>query len=234
MIKKLTKLAPGLVLEGSWSDLVGKVLDADEFHVLASHILLADAGLEEQIAKHHALPNIGGNAGGAPVETDGLTDHVLLLAPIAGTYQRDGQLAGFHGGQLVHADLEGLRDEAGRSADADFVLLPGQLRTGAVIAHVMQAGGSNEAELIVDRDGRLDVERMTAGQTDQTAVARNPLVGSSLVAVVGSGLQIEHTLGILDDLGGRSVLVLGQIRDGNGAGVGTLSYFLRTRVEYDM
>ena len=223
MIKKLlTKLAPGLVLEGSWPDLVGKVLDADEFHVRASHILLADASPEEQVAKHHALPNIGGNAGGAPVETDGLADHVLLLAPIAGTYQRDGQLTRFHGGQLVHADLKGLRNETGRPPDANLVLVPGQLRTGTVIAHVMQTRGRDETELVVNGQRRLDVEGMTASQTDQTTVTGDPLVGSALVAIVGSRLQIEHILGILDNLGRGSVLVLREKWDGNGAGVRAL------------
>ena len=214
-----TKVAPGLVLEGSRSNLVGQILDADELDVLASHVLLTDTGLEEQITKHHTLPNIGGNSGSSPVESNGLTDHVLLLASIAGAYQRGGKLTRFHGGQFVHANLKGLRDQTGRSTDADLVLLPGQLRTSAVVAHIMQARGRDETELIVDRQRRLDVEGMTTSQTDQTAVTRNPLIGSALVAIVGSRLQIEHILGILNDLGRWSVLLFRQKWDGNGAGV---------------
>ena len=227
---ELTKLAPGLILEGSRPNLVGKIFDANELDVLACHILLTDTGLEEQITKHHTLPNVGGNSRGTPVESDGLTDHVLLLASIAGTYQSDGKLTRFHGGQLVHANLKGLRNETGRTTDADLVLVPGQLRTSAVVANVMQARGCDETELIVNGQRRLNVERMTTSQTDQTAVTRNPLVGSALVAIVGSGLQVEHVLGILDNLGGRSVLVLGQKWDGNGAGVGTL---LSHRYEFE-
>ena len=73
----LDELAPRLVLGWTRSNLVGQVLVSDEFNVLACYVPVADAHGQEEVAEGYALPHVGGNAAGSPVEADGLTDHVI-------------------------------------------------------------------------------------------------------------------------------------------------------------
>mmetsp|Transcript_10612 Transcript_10612/g.14314 ORF Transcript_10612/g.14314 Transcript_10612/m.14314 type:complete len:345 (-) Transcript_10612:525-1559(-) len=103
------KLAPLLVREGTGTNLVGKILNTNKLDMFATHVLLRDSGLEEEIAKHDTLPDVGGNTAGTPIEANCLTDHVLLLAAISSANKSHGQLTRLHSNELVHADLKRIR-----------------------------------------------------------------------------------------------------------------------------
>jgi len=142
------KLSPRLLLEGSGSELVGQVLDADELNVLTGHSLLGHAGPEEQISERYALPYVGRDPARSPVEPYGLTDHVLFLPAVAGAHEGDWQLPRLHAHQLVHADLERRSRDLRMSTHLDGVFVPLEVGTGAVIPHVVQARGGDELVLV--------------------------------------------------------------------------------------
>mmetsp|Transcript_37678 Transcript_37678/g.64262 ORF Transcript_37678/g.64262 Transcript_37678/m.64262 type:complete len:501 (+) Transcript_37678:1389-2891(+) len=216
----LHKLAPWLVLERSGSNLVRKILMSNEFNMLAGHVALLDAGSEEKITKEHSLPNIGRDTSGAPVESNGLTNHVLLLTAISGAHESYGKLTSGHVDNVVHAEVQLARDHA---ANAHAVLLPLDVRTGAVVAHVVKAGGGDELEFLVDVQRRLDVEGVTAREAHELSVAGDPFVGSSNVAVIGVRLEIPHVLGLGDDEGAGRAAILVRHGNGYGGGVGPIS-----------
>mmetsp|Transcript_32498 Transcript_32498/g.77627 ORF Transcript_32498/g.77627 Transcript_32498/m.77627 type:complete len:530 (+) Transcript_32498:1316-2905(+) len=201
----LDELPPRLVLERPRADLVRQVLVSDELNVLPRHVTLGHASGDEEVAEQDALPHVRGDAASAPVEPDRLADHVLLLPSVAGADEGDGELAVGHGLDFVHAQVEGARHDA---AHADAVGLPGEVGTGAVIPHVVEAGGRDELVLLVDEERRLDVEGMASREADQLPVAGDPLVRRPDVAVVGEGLHVPHRLGLRDDVGRRGAAVL--------------------------
>ena len=221
----LDELPPRLVLEGSGTDLVRQVLPPDELHVLAPHVPVPHARGEEEIAQRHALPHVRGHAPGAPVEPDRLPDHVLLLPPVAGAHERHRQLPRRHGRDVVHAEIELVRDEV--PPDAQAVLLPLDVGTRTVIPDVVEAAGGDELELLMDREGRLDVEGVPSGQPHELPVAGDPLVRRAHVAVVGVRAQVPHGRGLRDDVRARGASVLVRHGHGDGGGVRTVQLLAR-------
>lgn len=91
-----------------------------------------------------------------------------------------------------------------------------------MITHVVQTGRCDELVLVVDVEGRLDVEGVTTGKTDQLSVTGDPFIGCADITVIGIVLDIPHGGGLGDDIGGRSATILVNHGDGDGRWVGSV------------
>lgn len=138
----------------------------------------------------------------APVETDCLLDHVLLLAAVAGTNQQARHVVGGQLHQLVHGQRAWRVDKA---VDSDGVLVPAQPGDGSVVAHKVQANGRHEALGHGQREGGLHVERMAAGQTNECRVSGDPAVSAISVSSVRTHQQPTHSSGVRWSSGWMSV-----------------------------
>mmetsp|Transcript_17454 Transcript_17454/g.27181 ORF Transcript_17454/g.27181 Transcript_17454/m.27181 type:complete len:636 (+) Transcript_17454:561-2468(+) len=100
----LDELTPLSILEGSRSDLVGKVFHSYEFNVLSIHVhVIGDAHLLEEMSHRDSFPHVGGNSTGSPVESNGLTEHILFLSAVTSTNKCNRKLTLGHIHQIIHA-----------------------------------------------------------------------------------------------------------------------------------
>jgi hypothetical protein len=88
----------------------------------------------------------------------------------------------------------------------------------------MQTRRSDEFIFTMDTQWRFDVEGMTARQSDELTVTRNPFVGCADVTMIGVCLEIPHGLGGGDDGSGCRLAVFGDGGDGNGGGVRAVEF----------
>ena len=96
------------------------------------------------------------------------------------------------------------------------MLLPLEVGTGAVITHIMQAGGRDELVLVVHIERWLHVEGVTTGKTHQLAVTGDPFIGGAHIAVIGVVLDVPHVRRLGDDIGRGRAAVL--VDHGHGDG----------------
>ena len=158
-------------------------LGTGEAHEPAAGTGLVDARAVEDDPERDALPVGVTDGGGAPVEADGLLDHVLLLAAVTRAHHEAREAIGRHLRELVHADGVGVWDVAG---DFDAMGVPVELGHGAVVADDVQVDRGDEAVVEDLRGGRLDVEGVLACEADEGRVALDPGVGG--LGILGEDL----------------------------------------------
>mmetsp|Transcript_30238 Transcript_30238/g.78186 ORF Transcript_30238/g.78186 Transcript_30238/m.78186 type:complete len:224 (+) Transcript_30238:1748-2419(+) len=129
------------------------------------------AAQREQVGQAHARPVAGAGARRTPVEADGLLHHVLLLPPVPRADQGHRNSYRRQGGDFVHSKLARLTHQA---LDGDPVLGPLDARRGAVVAHIVQAGGCHEAVLHEVLQRRLTVEGVPPRKAHEVGVAGHP------------------------------------------------------------
>jgi len=141
-----------------------------------------DPATAQHVAQRHAAPHGGGGAGRAPVEADGLLDHVLLLAAVTGADERGGKLAV---GKLAHEAVHG---EPGWALDKtgyfDGPVFPVGLGNWTVVADVVEWDWGDEAVVHEALQGGLRVEGVLPCEADHGGVPCDPLIRRSLVARV--------------------------------------------------
>ena len=223
MMQTTTHLAPRFILERTGSNLIRQILVTNKLHMLSRHILLTDTCLQKQVSQRHSLPNIGTHTTSSPIETNSLSNHVLLLSAVPSTDESDGQFTWFHGSDFVHAQIERAGDTC--STDTDAMLVPFEIGTSSMVTHVVQARRCDELVLMVNTEGRLDVEGMTSREANQLSITGDPFVRCADITVIGIVLHIPHGGGLGNDIRRRSASILVNHWDGDGRRVWTVELF---------
>lgn len=140
-----------------------------------------DATFLEKNRKLDTGPHIASVSGTAPAETDGLFNHVLLLATVTSANEgdRDGNCGQLE--KLVHCECDLLGDE---TLDGDAVVMPVEAGALAVIANVVKGNWGDKALVEHLANWGFAVEGMFAGEANEVGVTGNPFVRGTLITVI--------------------------------------------------
>eukprot|EP00959_Pyramimonas_sp_CCMP1952_P090891 1902758-Pyramimonas_sp.AAC.1 len=139
----------------------GRTVGALEAEVLAGGGHGGDTTLLEEDVHGDPSPHGGAHTTRAPVEADGLLQHVLLLAAVTRAHQRDGDALPRHVHDVVHGESPHPGDVA---LHPNPVLVPLDFGGCAVVAHVVDGRRCDEARLVKQLGSGLAVERVATCQ----------------------------------------------------------------------
>mmetsp|Transcript_23943 Transcript_23943/g.34272 ORF Transcript_23943/g.34272 Transcript_23943/m.34272 type:complete len:211 (+) Transcript_23943:696-1328(+) len=150
----LAKFSPGLIREGTNSDLVWQIFSSNEFDILTFNIGDINTSSLKNIPDKNTFVDISSTGCGTPVETNSLSDHIELLTTISTTRNTDRELSGWESlSQLIHRELQFVCNK--RPTYIQLVRGPVQLWRLTVITNDMKIGRRQEPCIVQHLEWRF-------------------------------------------------------------------------------